>query len=270
MCRDLKLGEVTPTVLKAAHHTTLLLSPLKLVARVQSAEPIDAARLRAIKEVAVARHLAHRHAPALAPLEEWAGPHVAASSVVTLWPYVAHERTADEADATLAATTLAFVHRALLDYGGELPPYTQALDRCWAVLADDEAIAALTGRDKDLLRTQYRRLRRGIETTISSWVPLHGDAHLGNLLLGGRGPLWGDFEDACLGPREYDIAGLPFAAWSHFSDADQALARHYADLKSVCVAIWCWADISRSAEVREAAEYHLRQVRELALSDGPC
>ena len=49
--------------------------------------------------------------------------------------------------------------------------------------------------------------------------------------------------------------------WSRFEDADQALVARCADLKSVCVAIWCWADASRNAEVREAAEYHLERVR---------
>ena len=77
------------------------------------------------------------------------------------------------------------------------------------------------------------------------------------------------FEDACRGSREYDIAGLPLAAWSHFSDADQAVVRRYDDLKSVCVAVWCGANISRSAESREAAEFHLRRVRSL-LSERPC
>ncbi|MDZ5698690.1 aminoglycoside phosphotransferase family protein [Chelativorans sp. M5D2P16] len=262
ICRDLGLGEVTPTILKTAHHTTLLISPLTIVARVQSSEPIDAARQRAIREVAVARHLAARSAPVVAPLVDQAGPHIVASSVVTLWPYVKHERTADEADAALAATTLASVHEALLDFRGKLPPYTQAMDRCWAVLADNGASAALSRHDRDLLKTQYRRLRHEVEETTRDWVPLHGDAHLGNLLLGERGPLWTDFEDACRGPREYDIAGLPLAAWSHFSDADQALVRRYADLKSVCVAVWCWANVSRSTEILEAAEYHLHRVRE--------
>jgi hypothetical protein len=144
VCRDLGLGDVTPTILKTAHHTTLLLSPLAIVARVQSAEPIDAARQRAVREVSVTRYLAHS-APALAPLVELAGPHVVASSVVTLWPHVKNARTADEADAALAAKMLASVHEALLDYGGNLPPYTEALDRCWAVLADYGASATLPG-----------------------------------------------------------------------------------------------------------------------------
>lgn len=265
LCSDLGLGEVTPTILKAAHHTTLLISPLSMVARVQSAEPIGAAWERTTREVAVSRHLADRSAPVVAPLVKLAGPHVIASSVVTLWPFVKCDRTADETAAPLAAKMLASVHEALLDYDGELPPYTQALDRCWTVLDDNSASAALSEDDRHLLKTQYRRLRSKVEETMTnSWVPLHGDAHLGNLLLCEDRSLWTDFEDACRGPREYDIAGLPLTAWSHFSDADPERIRLYADLKSVCVAVWCWSSISRSPGVREAAEYHLHRVKQFS------
>lgn len=265
ICRELGLGEVTPTVLKAAHHTTLLIPPLMMVARVQSAEALDMARRGAVRELAVARHLARRGAPALAPLgDKLAGPYAAASSIVTLWPYVEHERTADEADAALAAATLDSVHQCLLNYHGKLPPYTRALDRCWDVLANGRVSTTLADDDRDLLEAQYLRLRQEVEATASRWVPLHGDAHLGNLLLGRRGPIWTDFEDACLGPCEYDIAGLPSAAWLYFGNADQALIRRFANLKSVCVAVWCWAEIARSAEVREAAEFHLDRVRGMA------
>ncbi|MDQ6648003.1 MAG: hypothetical protein M3Y93_12380, partial [Pseudomonadota bacterium] len=138
-CKNLGLGEVTLTALKAAHHTTFLVSPLKIVARVQSSEPIDAARQTALREVAVARHLAGRSAPALAPLEDIAGPHANPPCVVTLWPYVDRGRAAAEEDTAAAATALDAVHRALLDYSGDLPPYTGALDHCWSVLTDDQA-----------------------------------------------------------------------------------------------------------------------------------
>jgi Ser/Thr protein kinase RdoA (MazF antagonist) len=35
--------------------------------------------------------------------------------------------------------------------------------------------------------------------------PIHGDAHLGNVLAGGR---WLDFDEACSGPPEWDLACL--------------------------------------------------------------
>ena len=265
LVRKLGLGEVAPAVLKAAHHTTLLISPRTMVARVQSSRPLDAALRSAVREVVVARHLTKQGAPVIAPLEELAGPYVTASAVVTFWPYVEHERAVDQADALLAAETLQAVHQAFYGYDGELPSYTQALDRCWSVLADATASPALSEDDRDFLKAQYRCLRHDVEAMAGSPVPLHGDAHLGNLLLSDRGPVWTDFEDACLGPAEQDIAGLPSTVWARFRDADQQLIKRCADLRSVCVAVWCWADISRSAEVLEAAEYHLQQLRRRTL-----
>ena len=265
MCKDLGLGKITLATLKAAHHTTFLVSPLNIVARVQSSEPIEAARRTATREVAVARHLAGRSAPALAPLADIAGPHIVASCVMTFWPYVKHGRAAEEEDAAVAATALDSVHRALLDYRGDLPVYTGALDHCWSVLADNESCPGLRRADRELLKTQYSRLRSATDGTASHRVPLHGDPHLGNLLIGENGPLWLDFEDACLGPREYDIACLPRTTWPQFADTDQALVRNFADLRSICIAVWCWDDLARSDGAREAAQYQLDRVREFPL-----
>lgn len=264
LCRDIGLGHVSPTLLKAAHHTSLLIAPQSIVARVQSAEPIDPASERASKEMAVTRHLADHGAPTLAPIAELAGPRITAPSVVTFWPYLERHRTADDDDTALATTSLASVHQALRDYRGKLPSYMLALDRCWAALADDRVSIALSLGDRNLLKAEYRRLRHSAETTGANWTSLHGDAHLSNLLLSDDGPVWLDFEDACIGPREYDIANLPADAWPYFTDADPALCAAYAHLRSVCVAVWCSIDGSRSAEILEAADYHLANVRQLA------
>ncbi len=42
----------------------------------------------------------------------------------------------------------------------------------------------------------------------SQAVPLHGDAHPGNLLSTPTGPIWTDFEDAWRGPIDWDLACL--------------------------------------------------------------
>ena len=123
---------------------------------------------------------------------------------------------------------------------------------------------ALADADRALLGVELRRLRAQIEATACAFVPLHGDAHPGNLLIGPNGPAWIDWEDVCLGPVEKDIADMPRTAWRAFPEADQALISRFADLKSVCVAVWCWADLARSPSVREAAVYHLRRVRRRA------
>jgi thiamine kinase-like enzyme len=38
--------------------------------------------------------------------------------------------------------------------------------------------------------------------------PVHGDAHLGNVLATARGAVWTDWEDAFVGPIEWDLASL--------------------------------------------------------------
>lgn len=266
ICQQIGFGPVTPTLLKAAHHTSLLIASHEIVARVQSGEPIATASERAGREIVVTRYLADRCAPTLAPIREFAGPHVRPPTVVTFWPYAKHRRAASEADASVAAMSLATLHQALRDFDGKLPPYTENLDRCWDALSGDHLGAVLPAADKHLLEQEFRRLRRLVEAIDGRWVPLHGDAHLGNLLLDddGHNPLWVDFEDACLGPREYDIANLPAEVWPIFPDADLQLVAAYAVLKSVCVVVWCSAESHRSPEMQEAADYHLNVVRDLA------
>ncbi len=57
---------------------------------------------------------------------------------------------------------------------------------------------------------------------------LHGDAHLFNCLPSSAGPLWHDFECACRGPREYDLAALVLRDRSSGGDppAREALAAY--------------------------------------------
>ncbi len=214
--------------------------------------------MTAARELAVARFLAAQGAPVAAPLAE-AGPHQLADGVVTLWPWIDHDRVAGDDDAELAGATLAALHRAFAGYDGALPPYTDALDGVALLLADPTAVPVLAGDDRLLLNAQFARLRAATGGA-DAWTPIHGDAHPGNLLLGGVGPVWVDCEDACLGPAEYDIACLPSSAWPRFTEADQALIAGFAALRSVCVATWCAARPA-DGDAREALAHHLTEVR---------
>lgn len=64
-----------------------------------------------------------------------------------------------------------------------------------------------------------------------------------------------------MGPRELDIACLPAEAWPYCGDVDDKLLARCADLKSVCVAVWCSAGTARDVTALEAADYHLNRVR---------
>jgi len=65
--------------------------------------------------------------------------------------------------------------------------------------------------------------------------PLHGDASLGNAL---PGPLWNDWEDACIGPVEWDLACLVTSArvtGERRAVAEAALAAYGAALPELFV-----------------------------------
>ncbi len=65
---------------------------------------------------------------------------------------------------------------------------------------DRQAATTLLHRIEDLHAT-LGSLRSPIQ-------PLHGDAHLNNVLQGPDGPLWNDWEDTCVGPLGWDAACL--------------------------------------------------------------
>src|SRR5438552_531733 len=124
-------------------------------------------------------------------------------------------------------------------------------------------LPVLAARDKEFLISEHDRFR-GLLTTTAAFMPtaIHGDPHLGNVLMTSNGPRWTDWESACVGPVEWDLACLPETALPSFPTVNAELLTVLRDLRSVCVAVWCWAEPDRAPEKREAAEYHLRRLRE--------
>ena len=51
-------------------------------------------------------------------------------------------------------------------------------------------------------------MRARIERLALAPQPIHGDAHLHNVINGPDGPLWHDWEDCFLGPRAWDLGCL--------------------------------------------------------------
>ena len=86
--------------------------------------------------------------------------------------------------------------------------------------------------------------------------PLHGACHLGHVINTERGHLWLDFDNACLGPVEWDLSCLPGEV-SMDRDIDRALMHDLRMLRRWVTAVWCWTIYDRSSEKSEAAEYHL-------------
>ena len=227
-----------PVVLRDAWHVLVRLRPLPIVARVSSARPFPEGPNPedVVRELAVAAHAARGGAPVVPPADEVdAGPHEHGGHVVTFWRYIEPYAAPDAAE---AGRGLRIIHEALADFEGELP-----------AAGHPEETAAMIGSlppgpEQELLQRVVGRRR-----TIDGQA-LHGDAHLTNCLGSPRGPLWHDFETACRGPREYDLAALVSRqrVIGDIPEAEAALAaygRHDADLLEELLPLYvAWVTVS--------------------------
>ena len=239
-----------PVVLRDAWHVLIHLRPSAVVARVSSPipfpegpDPNDIAR-----ELAVAAHCADAGCAVVPPSDEVEPvPYRHGGHVVTFWRYI---EPFDDPDEAAAVRALREIHDVLETYDGGLPPFGHP--ESTAAMLD----ALPPSGDVELLREVVAgRPKVGGQ-------PLHGDAHLFNVLGTPRGPLWHDFETACHGPREYDLAALAEngaldAYGEHDRDLVDAMWPHY----SAWVAASMLTALPRRPELADTLERRLRQLR---------
>lgn len=262
VAREIGLANVEPAVLHVSGRTTVHLAPWPIVARVLSAFSLDRMMPGVRRELRVAKHLAAKQAPTVAPtLGSPPGPYVVGEATVTLWKYVEHRPAKGHIDALAAGRALAALHAALADFPGRLPPFTQDFDQCAAFLADVNALPTLADADRAFLAGRLDGLRGALAVDCSHLIPLHGDAHLGNVMMTEAGAVWADLESACLGPLEWDLTTLPRAALAAFPALDRPLFRQLSLLRSVVVSVWCAYHAERSPQLRAAGDFHLRRLR---------
>lgn len=247
VARRLGLGVVEPRLLAISEHVTLHLSPAPVVARVKKGLGAEAAMRR---ELDVMLHLAEKGAPVVAPFVD-AGPHIEDGFVMTLWPFLTLEPTdgENERHQILAAESLKRVHGAFADYPGDLPAFDRKIESCYLLLLTEPP--ALAVEDCLFLLSVHDEIAAALRDPALERVPIHGDAGFHNLFLTDAGPLWSDFEAACLGPRAWDFAALGY-------EDDPLMTR----ARSFCVSVWCWAQADLPGK-REAAEYHLNILRQI-------
>lgn len=199
-----------PVVLSGAWHVLVHLRPLPVVARVSSGKPLQPED-RIVLELGVASHAARAGARVVPPSDLLdPGPHRHGGRIVAFWQYV---EPGGELDPRAAGAALREIHEALADYSGELPALhtvdTRGLIDSLEPSADVEFLRELASRPID-----------------GPAQALHGDAHLGNCL---PGPLWHDFETACRGPREFDLAALALSAETPFQERSRLALAAYGD-----------------------------------------
>lgn len=171
------------------------------------------------RENAVAQHLAENGAPVI-PLHPDIppGPHEHLGYPLNFWKFVTI--TGDGADPAEAGRRMFHCHDVLRSYAGPPLPDLAILTESVSLLDTLRQRALLP---EPAIRLLHDRLLSSTEALRKfPRLPLHGDAHLGNLLNTTSGLLWTDWEDTFLGPVEWDIAS---AIWnSRILDEDHATA----------------------------------------------
>jgi aminoglycoside phosphotransferase len=156
------------------------------------------------REIDVGTFLAGRMTSVVAPTKEIdPGPYVRGDQWMSFWEYVEVRQTPLEAPEIGRA--LRTLHDALAEYRGPLPPRSAILGEIdWLLnaLSGDEGVSELSA-ERDRLAEIVLELERAPDRQ-----PLHGDASLSALFATSSGPRWNDFEDACVGAVEWDVAGL--------------------------------------------------------------
>jgi Ser/Thr protein kinase RdoA (MazF antagonist) len=258
---DLGIHAQTSTILQDWNNTIIRLDPAAIVAKVGTSHFRDVALESLERELTVARHLAARNAPIVRPAEHVpAGPHRSRGLTLTLWQYV--EAVRGGAPRPLdTATAIKVVHKALTDFDGQLPCFTAELNDAEELLQPHRS-PALSPADRRFLLGVVRELKLALPTGSElQWRPLHGSPHDANWLQAPTGPLLLDFETACQGPVEWDLAALVDEALALFPSVDRDLIRTLRRMRSVCVAAKCWVAPERAPELRDAAHVHLKLLR---------
>lgn len=210
------------------------------------------------REAEVCRELAGRAAPCAMPVGPMIVDH-ASGLPVSLWHRLEAVPGARSSAGELA-TMLHRVHAALRDCGITLPSFLVSVDHAREALFDDHRMGALPRDDLTLLRDAFDAWATVARDLSAPQQPLHGEPHLGNVIVTAEGPQLVDFEAVSHGPREWDLASMEEEVARAFGAVDEDLLARLRLLNSARVATWCWAGAAQPV-LRAHGEHHLDIVR---------
>lgn len=250
-----------PLVLQDSNNTVILLRPQPIVAKVATGH-----HHRLGLEMSVARHLLARGAPVVAPADAVPQvPHLVGGMEATFWTYVPQSHR-QEPDQSEWGKALYAVHRTLSTYPGVLPSFDAELDSVAGILDDPAQAPKLASKDRTLLVSALSLLRSELAACEPPLRALHGSPHNGNVLVVEGKALFIDFETACRGPVEWDLAHIGDAAVSAYPGSwDAKVLTICRGLVSVKTAVWCWVKYEHE-ELRWHARHHLAQARQYMAS----
>jgi aminoglycoside phosphotransferase (APT) family kinase protein len=263
--RRLGLAIEEPRVLRDLTNVLVHLAPSPVVARV----PVTFARLRGREwiegELELVAALADRGLPVAAPAHRVApGPHEQDGFLVSLWDYVENDPDGP-LDAAAAGAGLRRIHDGLADGPATGLDHYARLDELTALVAG----LRLEPAERAVLERGLEAAAEVVASIDTPLQPVHGDAHLANVLRTSSGPLWTDFENACLGPRELDLVSLTIrgtpagtGALAAYGEHDAELVRTLVPVHALFLAAWTCALAERAPHVRPFARERIGWVRE--------
>ncbi|MBV8113858.1 MAG: phosphotransferase [Silvibacterium sp.] len=196
-----------PEVVADSSNVLVHLVPAPVVARVATTTALvrKPARQWLALDLDLAGYLAVRNFPVVPPCRELpAGPHQHDGFALTFWEFIEHDRSYIAA-AQEVGPLLRELHSILHGYSGplrRLSPFAEIPQ--W--LGEVESWNSIDPADIAILRRGFAVISAEIESLHLAEQPLHGDAHKKNVLKTSKGLVWTDFEDACSGPIEWDLA----------------------------------------------------------------
>jgi phosphotransferase family enzyme len=252
VARRLGLPAETPRVLGEHSNVLVHLAPAPVVARV----PLTTTAVRVGpawlgRELAVVRFLAGRGVPVVPPAETIdPGPHEHAGQWLVFWQLV---EPCGQVDPVGAGRSLRRLHGVLAEYDGGLLPFDPR--------PEVEAICRVVEhRNLGDAAARLRALAGRIAMPEARAQPLHGDAHVSNVLAPDR---WLDFEDTCAGPVEWDLACLVasyhvfgeerragLTALEAYGDHDERLLDALVPWRVLYAAAWSYLDWALTGQPR--------------------
>ncbi|MBD2256360.1 phosphotransferase [Pseudanabaena sp. FACHB-2040] len=263
-----------PVALQSTSNVIVHLQPTGVVARIAAVpSTIRAGDAWFIRELAVAKHLVAASAPIIPPSRQIdPGPHQHNGFTLSFWDYV--QILPEPFDPVLAGRALRVCHWALNSFTQELPVLALITEakRLLSQLTTQGTFAPADAALLAQVSAPYEERLHGLPMQ-----PLHGDSHSGNVLHTSIGVLWADWEDAFIGPIEWDLASLVANPYVFGVDQDKAEAALWGygtydpQVLALCIEIrtfvaLVWSAIQHqqqpSPQHQERIEYRLNWFRQ--------
>ena len=160
------------------------------------------------REVIVGRHLGEAGLEVARPL---VAPICEAGITKSIWTWLEHDPHVTASDEELGGA-VARIHDALATCDDPLIDLADVLREVELLAPYIDKNDALLGSVADALPRRMQKVLDALpDFPEARYQPIHGDAHGGNVVGIDGALVWIDFEDACRGPVEYDLAVATFA-----------------------------------------------------------